>query len=321
VDRWDLDRSKILGAIAVLGLVLLPWTWFLVRDRFAILEGVAVGLPLIVLGGLVVAGTVGLILRTWLALPVALSVAAFGVVAILAPRTPRDGPAPEFPVRVAAANVLEGNESPRRAAATLVEQHADVLAVVEGADAVRLELDAAYPNVAASSTLTVHSRYPIRLLTSGARLSGYRVLRARVWGPGGPFVLYAVHSLNPLYQASFADQLSFLDALISRVSLEEQPALLLGDFNLTDRGQGYRRITVALRDAMRASWAESTYDAGVWQLLFLRIDHIFTSPAWCARDGLRFPIPGSDHAGVSASVGPCPGAETGTGPTTGPSPG
>jgi endonuclease/exonuclease/phosphatase (EEP) superfamily protein YafD len=318
MDRWETDRAKLLRGIAVGLLVILPWTWFLIRDRFSLMEGIAVGLPLLVLGGLLVAGVVGVILRTWLAIPIAFSVVVFGVVVIVAPRTPQAGPAPEFPVRVVAANVLEGNPHPQNAAAALVEQGAGVLAVVEGADAVRAELDAAYPHVVVRGTLTVHSRYAIRQLASGARLSGYRVLRARVWGPGGPFVLYAVHSLNPLYQASFSQQLSFLDALISRVGLERQPTVLLGDFNLTDRGQGYRRITLSLRDAMRASWAESTYEDGIWALLFLRIDHIFTSPRWCARDSLRFAIPGSDHAGVASSVGPCPGAEP-TEPTALPS--
>jgi endonuclease/exonuclease/phosphatase (EEP) superfamily protein YafD len=39
--------------------------------------------------------------------------------------------------------------------------------------------------------------------------------------------------------------------------------------------------------------------------LLLRIDHVFVPGDWCADDGGRFPLTGSDHRGVKVTVGPC----------------
>jgi endonuclease/exonuclease/phosphatase (EEP) superfamily protein YafD len=88
--------------------------------------------------------------------------------------------------------------------------------------------------------------------------------------------------------------------------------VLAGDFNMSDRSRGYRTLSDSFRDAMRAGTpAGSTYENGLWSALFLRIDHIFTTPAWCAVNSRRYPVPGSDHEGIEGLLGPCPQAAGG----------
>jgi endonuclease/exonuclease/phosphatase (EEP) superfamily protein YafD len=55
------------------------------------------------------------------------------------------------------------------------------------------------------------------------------------------------------------------------------------------------------------SFAGSTFEDGLWATLFLRIDHVFVPQTWCGADPTRFEIPGSDHRGISVTIGPCPG--------------
>jgi endonuclease/exonuclease/phosphatase family metal-dependent hydrolase len=134
-----------------------------------------------------------------------------------------------------------------------------------------------------------------------------RVLRAIVRAPSGPFVVYAVHALNPAYESTFAEQLDFIDRLRRAALAETMPVVIAGDFNMSDRQLGYRNMVASFRDASRAGWAADTYDHGVWRALLLRIDYLFVDPSWCAADSLRIAVPGSDHEAVEATVGPCPG--------------
>lgn len=310
-------RSRRRGLLVAIALAALPWAWFLVRDLTPVMDAVAVGLPVMAAGALTLTVLAGAAFRRPLAIPVALSLVIFGVVTTLGPMSPRTGPLPSASVRLVSANVLGSNPSPERAEQTVLAQDADVLAVLENESPMRDLLEGRYPYEADRALLTVMSRYPMRRLTNGGELSKVELLRARIWGPDGPFILYVVHALNPLYEASLDDQLAFVEDLTAKAAQETRPVVLAGDFNMTDRGQGYRRMSEEFRDAMRTGWAEPTYVAGSWRLLFLRIDHVFESREWCAVDAARFDIPGSDHEGISTTVGPCPGRER-HGPTTPP---
>jgi endonuclease/exonuclease/phosphatase family metal-dependent hydrolase len=128
-----------------------------------------------------------------------------------------------------------------------------------------------------------------------------------VQGPAGPFVLYAVHALNPAYESTFAQQLDFVDRLRRATAAETVPVVISGDFNMSDRQLGYRAMTASFRDAGRAGWAADTFDHGLWRALLLRIDYVFVEPSWCAADSRRLDVPGSDHEAVAATIGPCPG--------------
>jgi endonuclease/exonuclease/phosphatase family metal-dependent hydrolase len=95
-------------------------------------------------------------------------------------------------------------------------------------------------------------------------------------------------------------------ALLASARRETAPVVLVGDFNSSDRGPGYRQVTTRFRDAMRTRWAAPTYVAAAWRPLLLRIDHVFVPRDWCSAQPERFAVRGSDHRGVAVDVGPCP---------------
>lgn len=288
----------------------LPWTWFLVRDLGWLAEPFAVAFPLLVLVALVVLGIFAYGTRRPGPLVVAASVLALGAVVVLAPRAPEPTPAPRDPVRILSANVYELNPQPKAAAAALAATDADVLVAVEvpqGFGELLASADAVRPYAVAARGMIVRSRFPVSLLDISGSLSRDRVLRALVRGPSGPFVLYAVHALNPSHESTFDRQLGFVERLQRAATRETEPVVIAGDFNMSDRQLGYRRITSSFRDAMRTDWAADTYDHALWRSLLLRIDYVFIDPSWCAAGAHDVDIPGSDHEGVATTIGPCPG--------------
>jgi endonuclease/exonuclease/phosphatase family metal-dependent hydrolase len=129
----------------------------------------------------------------------------------------------------------------------------------------------------------------------------------RIERPGAPFVLRVIHAPNPLYETTFEQQEALAAHIVETAEAEQLPAVVVGDLNLSDRAEGYRIITRSMRDAMRAgSWPGDTYRLHVWRALLLRIDHMFVPNGWCAADAGTFEVPGSDHRGIEATVGPCP---------------
>jgi endonuclease/exonuclease/phosphatase (EEP) superfamily protein YafD len=96
------------------------------------------------------------------------------------------------------------------------------------------------------------------------------------------------------------------EALLGSARRESAPVVLVGDFNSSDRGRGYRRVTTRFRDAMRSRWAGPTYTALLWRPFLLRIDHVFVPRDWCSAKPEQFTVQGSDHRGVAVDVGPCP---------------
>jgi endonuclease/exonuclease/phosphatase (EEP) superfamily protein YafD len=299
--RWLTPTGLILAAA--------PWLWFLVRDRGGeVLDPVAVGMPIVLLVALVLAA-IAAILRRRLLLLFAVSTAAMCVCTIVAPRLPQSSPAPDPAIRIATANVYDGNPTPEATIAALRARSVDVLATVEMDDAFWQQLDGidALPYRVVKGELGVHARWPLTLM-SAQGLPRSRILRIRVDAPDAPFVLYVAHALNPLHDYStFADQRAFARAIVAATAREQLPVVVVGDFNTSDRASSERIYDGPLRDAMRsATFAASTYFGGWWPLLLLRIDHVWTTPDWCGADPSTFALPGSDHHGLQVSVGPCP---------------
>ena len=303
----SLPRSRRWAAAAA-GATL-PWSWFLVRELGGRLEAVAVALPVLVLVALGVTAVIAALLRERLIVPTLVSLAAFGLAAILGPRLPHTGPAPADPIRLVTANVYFGNEA-AAAVETLLATDADVLVAVETSSGFRDLLasrDGSHPYVAEDDQLLVRSRFPVTAMADPADVPARRILRVTVEAPSGPFVLYAVHALNPLSESTFADQLDWVDRLRASAGRETTPVVIAGDFNMSDRQLGYRRLTADLPDAVTsAGWGHSTYPHGIWGPLLLRIDHVFISPQWCAARAGTFQVPGSDHDGIQLDLGPCP---------------
>jgi endonuclease/exonuclease/phosphatase (EEP) superfamily protein YafD len=296
-------------ALAAAGAAL-PWTWFAVRGLGGRLEAVAVGLPLLILVALVVVAALAAVLRAPLLLPVALSLLVFGFVTVVAPRMPRTGPAPSDPITLVSANVFSENHTPRAAVEAILAAGADVEVVVETAPDLRAILedtDTAHPNGATDDQLVVRSRFPLEAMTDPPGVPAHRILRVTVEAPAGPFVLYAVHALNPMSESTFANQLEWVDDLRAAAARETLPVVVAGDFNMSDRQLGYRRLAGDLRDAVTAAgWGHTTYPDGIWGPLLMRIDHVFEPRDWCAADARTIDVPGSDHDGLVLAIGACP---------------
>jgi endonuclease/exonuclease/phosphatase (EEP) superfamily protein YafD len=294
------------GWIAPALLSALPWTWFLIRDAGPSLDPIAFALPITAAAIAVIVFGVSILTRMRYAL-VSLSLVALLVVAVVEPRTPQASPPPRDPFRLVAANTYDHNLDPRAAARTLVRTHADVLVAVETTYLIETQLREAMPGRSwvESRALNVASRWPLERLPPIPGVPENVAIRVEIERPASPFVLYAVHLANPLHEVSFSQHAGTVDRLLHAAQSERLPVVLAGDFNMADRYTSYRAVDGALRDAMRAAYAGSTYERGLWALFQLRIDHVFTTRDWCSADPFTFTVPGSDHEGLSVELGPC----------------
>jgi vancomycin resistance protein VanJ len=296
--------------IPVLAGAALPWTWFPLRDLGGPVEAVAALLPLLVLVALVVVLGIAAGRRRRTLLPVAASLLVFGVVAVLGPISPHRGPPPVHPVSLVTANLYWDNPTPDAAVDAVLAAGADVEVTVETTAEARATLDrvdTAHPYSATANEIQVRSRYPLKAMLDPAHVPDRRILRVTIEAPAGAFVLYAVHSLNPLSESTFASQLVRIDRLLGAATQETLPVVIAGDFNMSDRQLGYRLLASHMRDAITASgWGRPTYSDGIWAPLFLRIDHVFVPRTWCAANGRTVDLPGSDHDGLAVAIGPCP---------------
>jgi endonuclease/exonuclease/phosphatase (EEP) superfamily protein YafD len=291
--------------------VALPWLWFAVRDRWAPLDGLAAGLPAIAEASALGLAFVAASTRRALPLVLALSIVAVAGVTVIGPRLSQPTPAPAVEIRLASVNVADQNHDVDGAVGTIAGLDADVITTVEMGNDFWSRLTpvaaARFPYTAAVGEVGVRSRWPVDLLRTPSPVSGARLIRVRIDAPGSPFILYAVHALNPMHELSFSQQRTFVDRLIRAVEMETEPVVIAGDLNLSDRTRGYRILATQFRDAMRdGSTAGNTFEQGLWAALFLRIDHVFVPQTWCAAGPSRFEVPGSDHRGVAVTVGPCP---------------
>jgi endonuclease/exonuclease/phosphatase (EEP) superfamily protein YafD len=309
-------RRNALAALAVAA----PWSWFVLRDHLGQLgDLVAVALPLLAVGAVVALAVLGLLVRRrvrarWF-LAGATSVVLVATVAIVGPRWPDDVGEPVDPVRVVAANVLYRNDDIVAGTAALVARDADVLVVTEVTGPFVRALGERYPYVETdcggpfcTGGTGVFSRFPLNEVDDVDIGAG--TLRMVVDAPT-PFVLYASHLNRPALRTASDELVSFgtqheqVHALAARVVAEAGPVVVAGDLNLSDRTRGYRELDDAMVDAARTGWVGSTFPFGVFKPLLLRIDHVFVSSGWCSDDAADFAVPGSDHRGVAASVGPC----------------
>jgi endonuclease/exonuclease/phosphatase (EEP) superfamily protein YafD len=297
------------GAFAV---ATLPWWWFALRDLGPWADVVAIFLS-VVLVPVALAVAVAVVVRRLGATFVAGSWVLFAAVALAGPWWPAATSPPAAPLRLVAANVLGANREVASAATDLVSQHPDVLVVSEDGAALDTALRASFDHALTSDPrgrgTGVYSDLPIERLALPARLDARRGVRVRVDAPSGPFVLYAIHLPRPWpyqtsdFQVTPTEYRRVIGDVLASVRAERLPVVIAGDLNLVDRTSSYRDMTSTLRDAMRSSWAGPT--SRKWWPLLARIDHIFESPGWCSSDAHRFTITGSDHRGVTASIGPC----------------
>jgi endonuclease/exonuclease/phosphatase (EEP) superfamily protein YafD len=302
-------RHRALNRTVVIASVLAPFGWFLVRSLGGRIDAVAVALPVIGVSSALVLGAIAAMRRRGWPATLGMSILVVSVLATMEPRLPEAMPSPEPEVVIAFANLYRENPSERMARADLLEREADVVAAVEVPDqqfSNRLAKTAPDLQYGLEHGWgAVWSRWeleePVEFEWTHAS-----VARAIVRHPLSPFVLYLVYAENPLGTASFDDQRTVIERLVSMISAEHLPVVLVGDLNTSDRTSGYRLLDASLRDVMRAdTLAGSTYISDAWRSLFLRIDHMFVSPDWCGSHPATFAVAGSDHQGIEAAVGPC----------------
>jgi endonuclease/exonuclease/phosphatase (EEP) superfamily protein YafD len=288
-----------------------PWLWFGLRAMGGPVDAIGVAIP--VFG--VVASLTLFVLAVVLVRPilaaVGVSVVAVTLIATLAPRMPQHTPFPNSPLRIVSANVYEFNKEVPDAVDTLIRRQPDILATVEMRDdgtfwtalSGRTEL----PFGVTRGELGLRSRFRVRELPTPRNLNPTRVLRAAVRGPYGRLIVYVVHGTNPLHESTFQQQRDFTERLLEDVRAEVPPTVIMGDLNMSDRTLSYRILDGSLRDAMRTSgWPRSTYHGEIWPVFQLRIDYLFIPEDWCGVGADTYEVPGSDHDGIEAVVGPCP---------------
>ncbi|MEW6472726.1 MAG: endonuclease/exonuclease/phosphatase family protein [Actinomycetota bacterium] len=301
--------------VGVTVVALAPWIWFAVRDLGWVFELVANTLPLLFgLAAVALAGFSVVRRRPVMAIGVGSCLLAGGA-AVVGPWRPQPIPPPVQGWRIVMANVSSRNAAVDQAVADALAQQGDLVLMLEAGEDPPAPSGFTAVALPSYSNQVILSRFPARLLDRPVnwpkRLRAHRI---GVDAPSGRVVVYLAHLVRPhlglrgviRLPRQMAAQRRERDALLASARRETAPVVLVGDFNSSDRGRGYRRITDRFRDAMRSRWAGPTYAASLWRPLLLRIDHVFVPRDWCSAEPERFDLRGSDHRGVAVDVGPCP---------------
>jgi hypothetical protein len=301
-------RGHVLNVVWAALAAGVPWLWFLVRDLGKAMELIALALPVIV-----VAAFVGLAIslldeRRLSALLVAVSIAAFGWVTILEPRSAQPSPPPVDPIRIATITLDGSNPNAGPTLGSLAQLHTDLAVVVEPSKKVRnvlLQTDR-YPFALASGRFVVLSSVPVHELSLPKHLAPDLVARIQVDRPEGAFILYAVRTDDSLLDTALNDPIG-VEQLRDAARDEHLPVVLVGDFGIGDRSTAYRTLAGAFRDAMRSgARAPSSAAMFPWSVLFVRTGYVLTSPEWCAGAGATFDVQDAPTVGMAVAVGSCP---------------
>ena len=299
-----------------------PWLWFAVRDRSALLDVIAGLWPAIGVATVVLLLVAAMWRRSGRLLAAAASMTLVSLLVVLGPWSPHRFDVPISPLRVVVAN-LAHSQLPS-VADSLLAQQPDLAILLEYGPADAEREWTTFPHQkqlpgrrgAQTPFVLVQSRYPI---LESQLLPRFRAIRLVIAAPSGNVVVYATHFLKPGFPSQRARDTG-LDGIGFRtrsrlanefVALTEQealPTIVAGDLNTHDRSVDYRRFTRHLNDAMREHWPSPTSKRflPLWRFLLLRIDHVLVTDGLCAADSETFVIPGSDHRGIAVDVGLCP---------------
>ncbi|HKY76138.1 MAG TPA: endonuclease/exonuclease/phosphatase family protein [Acidimicrobiia bacterium] len=306
------ERQLVAAGVAAL----VPWTWFLVRNRTLLLDVVATGLPVLFPAVAAGIGVYAAVRRRRLLAIGVVSWLVAGAVAVVGPWRPQSEPAPVQGFRVVAANVNSRNPTIGRAVANAVARGGDLVLLIEAGKS-KWTPPPQYTTVIRPqySAQVILSRFPARLLDKPAGWpKDFRAHRLEVEAPTGRIVVYLAHlkrpHLGPRRILGIRRQLQAQrrerESLLRSARAENVPVVVAGDFNTSDRSRDYRQITSRFRDAMRSEWSGPTYVRTSWRPFLLRIDHIFVPRNWCSARAERFALQGSDHRGLAVDIGPCP---------------
>jgi endonuclease/exonuclease/phosphatase (EEP) superfamily protein YafD len=177
--------------------------------------------------------------------------------------------------------------------------------------------------IRSATRVALLSKVPIGSYVADNSVRGCHCLEAILDWDGEPVRVILVHLLAPrLGQINRAGlplrvqgfdtsrQARNLTALLNVISARDVPTIVLGDFNTTERQEGYRRLLAAgLTNAhAEVGWGFGlTYPAPRSRFSWLpmpviRIDHLFYDERWRAERTWTTPLMGSDHQALLADL-------------------
>jgi endonuclease/exonuclease/phosphatase (EEP) superfamily protein YafD len=243
-----------------------------------------------------------------------------------------------IPLRVATANVLDTNPTPRKVGDFARQTHADLLVIVDARQPQRWGpvlrgIGSSYPQAAPEgwrngAPVILFSRYPILHQEVVEPPGGRRpYLIAELSVEGQPLTFVAVHpsSPSPTEARDSRARNRALDDIAEVVRATDGPVIVAGDFNISPWSPHYRDLlaTAGLRDAAGAGQIP-TWPAGWWPAQ-VPIDHVLVKGPLSAVHLARGPATGSDHyplvadLSLGAAEGPAQArSEAALRPSTGP---
>jgi endonuclease/exonuclease/phosphatase family metal-dependent hydrolase len=230
---------------------------------------------------------------------------------------------------IASANVMWSNPRIDAVTAILLEIDVDVLVIHEPTrDLVRaIRRSDRYPYLYDASDemaygIALFSRHPLMdvdhhlvLVENDAtgpsarpdHSSQVRVLSAIIDRPDAPRLrVVCAHPPSPLHPRLDRVRAAVFERLALLVQQSPLPVVLAADLNLTASSQRWRILHAAgwRRPAgvQANTWLDTRLPRWLMPLVGLRIDHVLVGPRLAIVEDRILPIPGSDHAGVIATV-------------------
>ncbi|WP_040161104.1 endonuclease/exonuclease/phosphatase family protein [Mobilicoccus massiliensis] len=316
--NWSAVGRVLVWLLVGCGVLLAPLPYV---DAGGPLPTVQAVLPVVGLFGLAVAA-LALLVRARLAAALAV-VAALALLAPALPLAPRpDTPAAGGDLRVVTLNTEFGQADPTGVVKAVHTRDADVLVLLEATPAHWAALKAhGLRSLLPHATGTVHgsaagtvvaTREPVtcpdpatacgRVVTA-TRAADEPFSQVDVRLPDGT-VVRGAHPFPPVGQGERSWRLSLgrLDRWIHQVHAGER-IVVTGDFNAGPVHPAFRRIADGLVQAPRAWPWQPTWPQESGVPPFVQIDHVLARGFAVAEEG-TFLVPGTDHAGVSATLRP-----------------
>ena len=230
-------------------------------------------------------------------------------------------------LKVMTFNVHYSNRNVDEIAAFIRLEEPDIVALqeitLELAGPLQDELAAEYPYYTYDNSwgypLGLLSRYPLQTQPHAPGVQ--RSIEVVIDTPEGPVTVWNVHPFVAVDRIGWQSQQRTFETITSKVDTEQQPVIILGDFNATTISENYRLIAHHLTDVQAAAGRgfgftfpeNDVLDKIPWvpwyvQLLriprpFLRIDHILVSRHFAPLDTYVVPNGfGSDHRPVVATL-------------------
>jgi vancomycin resistance protein VanJ len=286
--------------------------WLLTGERISFIRVFINLLPPLLLPG-IIALPIGILLRKWrpvlLVLPsVLMFLALYGTAFI-----PKSPSAEEANLTVLSYNILAVNADFSGVETLIRESNADVVAMQEMRSGMfnflQENLADTHPYVVGHETETstvIFSRFPIR--ESSITFPTYAILDMN----GRDIIVYAIHLPVPTGGYFSSERRSErLDIVLEEVADDAMPQILLGDFNMSDATQDYRRMAQRFTDVYRQTqmgfgttfpnWVGINRDIHGWTSL-IRLDYVFVSSDIIPIDARVIYSGMSDHFGIVARL-------------------